>query len=220
MLQGGRSSRQSEGGVPGIQIFVKPRRKSAQPAQAPRLAATGSRQDAPGPPSRQSSGRLQSAALVQPHSRGTATANATSAQGGPGSHADQQASLGGRASDITPPLLLVPAPQHLLQPPATAQQPPAAGGFTPLSMSATGAPAMLSEGYLASLRHTPASSADADSMDSGVLNRMLSSSSGQLPPEQPGRQQSAAGVPEFRAAVAAEAATATAALAAQVRAVH
>lgn len=78
---------------------------------------------------------------------------------------------------------------------------------------------MMSEAYLASLRHTLASSADAESIYSGGPNMMLSSSSGQLPPEQPGRQQSA-GVPEFRAAVAAETATATAALAAQVRAVY
>jgi hypothetical protein len=120
---------------------------------------------------------------------------------------------------MMPPLPPPLAAQHMLLAPATSQRSAAAGGFAPLSVSAPGAPAMMSEGYLASLRHTLASSADADSMDSSALNRKLSSGSGQLPLEQLGRQQSA-GVPEFRAAVAAEAATATAALAAQVRAVH
>ena len=223
-LQGGRSSRQSEGGDPGIQIFVKSRRQqqpdsrkadsqatgdSAQNSQMPRLAAAaGSRQDARRPPSRQSSGRLQTAAAARPQSRGAANA---SAQGGPASRTGQPASLVRQTSDPPPPLPLL----HLLQAPAAAQPSAVTDGFAPLNVSAPGAPGMMSESYLASLRGTLAGS-DADSMNSRGLDGVLSSCSAQLPPEQPGRQQSA-GVSEFRAALAAETATATAALAAQVR---
>jgi hypothetical protein len=231
VLQGGRKSRQSERGDPGIQIFVKPQHqqqpnprkdaaesqalgKSAQQGQAPQPSAAGGRRDLPRPPSRQSSGRLQSGALGRPHSRGAA--NAASGAGGPRNAGNQQGSLCRRTSDAVLPL---PPVQHLLHDPLGMQQSVTSDQSAFQAGVAAGPPPVLSEAQLHGLRGTLASS-DVGSMMVRSPDRLGSTGSGQLLPAQPaGSQhlgQQFAGVPEFRAAVAAEAATATSALAAQV----
>ena len=116
----------------------------------------------------------------------------------------------------------LPPLQHLLRDAAALGLPSALDQPGHQSAFASGQPAMLSEAQLSSLRATLASS-EADSMvvhSPNTLGVRLGSSSDQLAPGQPaGLQQQAqqfAGVPEFQAAVAAETANATAALAAQV----
>lgn len=219
LMQGGRKQRQSEGGEPGIQIFVKPRKQAQQqqspkqppapspqpaaaaqdpapksPTKAQAAAASQHGADRRRPPSRQASGSLP-VGPQRPPSSGMSHAGPTAAAAFLQDRrqlTDQRQLPGRRGSGALPPLPLLHQPQMDYDP----QRHPAArdGPLPP--------PAAISEAQLAGLR-----SAAGDQQSGG------STGHGGWPAAQQQPQAATAG---FQAAVAAEAAKATAALAAQV----